>query len=206
MFSGGYFEFTDLSLILELVEGVENNDVGRVDRILQYDPVGRKNFNVNGSLEDSLLHKAARNRNYEICKMLVKFGADVNLINLDGQNPLNVAEATGEYFICKLLVRKRKEKKIKYKKALHICARKNDLAMCKIHINSVDVNETDEKIRTPLHVAMIFADNEMCDLLLKYGADVHAKDSNMDDPIQLAFYYGRFKLRERILSNLSYIG
>ena len=188
------------------MEGVETNDVGRVDRILQYDPVGRKNFNVNGSLQDSLLHKAVRNRNYEICKMLLKFGADVNLINLDGQNPLNVAEARGEWFICKLLVRKRKENKIMYKKALHICARKNDLTMCKIHINNVDVNETDEKMRTPLHVAMIFAGDAICDLLLKYGADVNAKDSNMDDPIQLAFYYGRFELRERILSNLSYIG
>ena len=195
-----------LNLILELVEGAENNDVGRVDRILQCDPVGRKNFNVNGSLQDSLLHTAARNRNYEICKMLVRFGADVNLINLGGQNPLNVAEAKGEFSICKLLVRKRKEKKIRYKKALHICAKENDLVMFKIHINSVNVNETDEKMRTPLHVAMIFASDEICDLLLKGGADVHAKDSNMDDPIQLAFYYGRFKLRERILSNLSYIG
>ena len=195
-----------ISLILELVEGVETNDVGRVDRILQYDPVGCKNFNVNGPLQDSLLHKAARNRNYKICKMLVKFGADVNLINLDGQNPLNVAEAKGESSICKLLVRKRKEKKIRYKKALHICAKENDLAMCKIHINSVDVNETDEKMRSPLHVAMIFAGDAICDLLLKREADVHAKDSNMGDPIQLAFYYGRFELRERTLFNLSYIG
>ena len=201
-----YFKITDLNLILELAEGVETYDIGRVEKILQYDPVGRKNFNVNGTLQDSLLHKAARNRNYEICKMLVKFGADVNLINLDDQNPLNVAEAKGEYSICKLLVRKRKEKKIMYKKALHICAQKNDLAMSKIHVKSVDVNETDEKMRTPLHVAMIFASDEICDLLLKRGADVHAKDSNMDDPIQLAFYYGRFELRERILSNLFYIG
>ena len=196
-----------LCLILKLVEGIENNYVGRVDSILQYDPVGRKNINVNGSLQDSLLHKAARNRNYEICKILVKFGADVNLINLDGQNPLNVAEAICEYSICKLLVRKRKEKNIKYKKALHICAKENDLAMFKIHLNKGDnVNETDEKMRTPLHVAIIFAGDAICDLLLKHGADVRAKDSNMDDPIQLAFYHGRFELREGILSNLSYIG
>ena len=57
------FQFNDFSLNLALVEGVENNDVATVDRMLQYDPVGRKNFNVNGSLHDSLLHKAARNRN-----------------------------------------------------------------------------------------------------------------------------------------------
>ena len=188
------------------MEGVEENDVAGVDRILQYDSVGRKNFNVNGSLQNSLLHKAVQNNNYEICKMLVKFGADVNMLNLDSLNPLNVAETNGQVFICKLLVRKRKEKRIIYKKVLHICAKNDDLTNLKIHIKSVDVNETDEKMRTPLHVAMIFGSDAICDLLLEYGANIHAKDSNKDDPIQLAFYYGRRKLRERILSNISYIG
>ena len=139
--------------------------------------------------------------------MFVKFGADVNLLNLEDQSPLNVAEANGEPSICKFLVRKRKEKRIRYKKALHICAKDNDLAMCKRHINSFGVNETDEKMRTPLHVAMIFASDAVCDLFLKYGADdVHAKDSYMDNPIQLVFYYGRFELSEIILYDLSYIG
>ena len=136
--------------------------------------------------------------------MLVKFGADINLLNLDQQSPLHIAEANGDFSICRLLVRKRKEKKIIYKKALHINAKHNDLTMCKVHIKRLDVNETDEKMRTPLHVAVIFGSDEMCDLLLKYGADVHAKDSYMDDPIQLAFYYGRFHLRERLLRELAY--
>ena len=188
------------------MEGVENNDVATVDRILQYDAVGRKNFNVNGSFHDSLLHKAVRNRNYEMCKMLVKFGADVNLLNLDNQSPLNVAEANGDSPICALFVRKRKEKKIRYKKALHVFAKENNIDNCKNLLKSVDVNETDEKMRTPLHVAMIFADDALCNLLLRYGADVHAKDSYMDNPIQLAFYYGRFKLREKLLSDLPYFG
>ena len=78
--------------------------------------------------------------------------------------------------------------------------------MCKIRVNSVNVNERDKMERTALHVAVIVGSDEICDLLLKHGADVHAKDSNMDDPIQLAFYYGRFELRERILSSVSYIG
>ena len=138
--------------------------------------------------------------------MLIKFGADVNLLNLEDQSPLNIAEAKGESAICKLLVRKRKDKRINYKRALHICAKKNDLVMCKVHIKSVEVNERDEKMRTPLHVDMIFAGDAICDLLLKYGADIHAKDSYMDDPIQLAFYYGLFKLRERMLSDISYFG
>ena len=138
--------------------------------------------------------------------MLVKFGADVNLLNLDNQSPLNVAEANGEYSICKLLIRKRKEERIMYKKALHVCARVNDIQSCEQHIKSLNVNETDEKMRTPLHVAIIFANDALCDLLLRYGADVHAKDSYMDDTIQLAFYYGRFKLRKKLLSYFSLFG
>ena len=202
-----YFQFTNLSLISELAVGVENNDAATVGKILNYDAVGRKNFNVNGSLHDTLLHKAARNKNYKICKMLVKFGADVNLLNLDNQSPPNVAEANGDSPICKLLVKKRKERKIKYKKTLHICANKNDLAMCKKHIRNGDnVNETDEKMRTPLHVAMIYASDALCELLLRHGADVHAKDSYMDDPMQLAFYYDRLKLREKLLSDVPYFG
>ena len=166
----------------------------------------RKNFNLNGSLNDLLLHKASGNGNYKIFKMLVKFGADINLLNIDDQSPPNVAEVNGESSICKLLVRKRKEKKIMYKKALHVCAKQNDLVMCKRHVMSVDVNEKGKKMQTPLHVAIIFASDAICDLLLKHGADAHAKDSNMNDPIQLAFYYGRLELRNTMLSDLSYIG
>ena len=195
-----------LKLILALMEGVEKDDVAAVGRILQYDSVRRKNFNVNGSLQNSLLHKAVQNNNYEICKILVKFGADVNMLNLDDQNPLQVAESNLNLSLCKLLLKKRKEKRIIYKKALHIFAKKNDLMQLKKIINRVDVNEIDEKMRTPLHVAMIFGTDAMCNLLLKYGADVYSKDQHKDDPIQLAFYYGRLKLRERILYNISYIG
>ena len=152
--------------------------------------MGCKSFNVDGCfLYD-----------YKICKMLVKFGADVNLLNFKDQRPLNEAEGKGEFSICKLFVKKRKEKKINYKKALHICAKQDDFEMCKIHIReAVDVNETDENMRTPLHVAMIFAIDAMCDLFSKYGAYV-------DDPIQLGFYYGHFELRGIILCDLSYVG
>ena len=80
---------------------------------------------------------------------------------------------------------------------MHISAKQNNLDMCKRHINVVNVNETDEKMRAPLHVAMIFGSDAMCDLLLSYGADIYVKDSNRGDPIQLLFYYGCFKLREK---------
>lgn len=56
-----------------------------------------------------------------------------------------MSENSGRSSICKLLVRKRKEKIIIYK--LHNCAKQNDSMNLKKHINSVDVNETDEKMQ-----------------------------------------------------------
>ena len=117
-----------LIFLSALLEGVQNNDLAAVDRLLRYDNVGRKYFNVNGSLYKCLLHVAEHNNNYEICKTLLKFGADVNIFNFEGKSSLTVAERNVNWSICKLFIkrRKRKEKRILYKKALHICAKKDN--------------------------------------------------------------------------------
>ena len=96
----------NLIFLSALLEGVQNNDVVAVDRLLQYDNVYRQNFNVNGFLHKFLLHVAEHNNNYEICKMLLKFGADVNIFNLQGHTPLNVVETNMNYWICKLFYKK----------------------------------------------------------------------------------------------------
>ena len=209
MITVAFFAILNFIILLSaLLEGVQNNDMAAVHRILQYDNVDRKNFNVNGSLYTSLLHVAAHNNNYEICEMLLKFDADVNMLDLEHQTPLNVAESNLNYTICQRFVKKRahRENKIVYKKQLHVYARKNDLSACERHINSLDVNKTGEKGRTPLHVAVIFATVELCELLLMHGADVNAKDNYNDSPIHLAFYYGRHALRRKFLFGLTYFG
>ena len=76
-----------------------------------------------------------------------------------------------------------KKRKLDTKSHCIFAQKKNDIDNCKTDIKSVDVNETDKKMRTPLHVAMIFTNDALCDLLLRYGADVHVKDSYIDDPL-----------------------
>ena len=203
-----FFEFMDLNFISVLLAGVQNNDVAEIDRVVQCGSLKYKNFNAIGSSFDSLLHLATYNMNYQICEKLLKIGADVNMLNGEDRSPLHVLEENANFDICQLLLKKRKtrEERIKYTKALHDCARNNDLTMCKTYIKSVDVNETDIMMRTPLHVAMIHASDEICDLLLKHGADISVKDSYNDSPIQLAFYYNRRIFREKFLLNLPYFG
>ena len=41
-----------LNIISALAEDIQNNDIGTVDRVLQYDAVGCKNFNVNVKLQN----------------------------------------------------------------------------------------------------------------------------------------------------------
>ena len=193
--------------ILALIDDVLENNILKVSSMLKRDEFGYLNANVLGPLPDTLLHIAASYGNYEMCKKLLECGADINIFNSGGETPLHIAEAISYYDICKLLVDKRKEREIRYNRALHLTdltARDNDFDSFRIHMESVDVNDIDEKKRTPLHVALIFSCDEICELLLTQGADVLAKDVYNDTPIHLAFYYGHFWLREKMLENLWY--
>ena len=181
--------------ILALIDDVLENNILKVSSMLKRDEFGYLNANVLGPLPDTLLHIAASYGNYEMCKKLLECGADINIFNSGGETPLHIAEAISYYDICKLLVDKRKEREIRYNRALHLTdltARDNDFDSFRIHMESVDVNDIDEKKRTPLHVALIFSCDEICELLLTQGADVLAKDVYNDTPIHLAFYYGHF--------------
>ena len=199
LFCGRYMIF-----ILALIDGVLENNILKVSPILKRDELGYLNANVLGPFPDTLLHIAASYGNCEMCRKLLKCGADINIFNSGGLTPLHVAKAISHYDICKLLVAKREEREITYKRALHLTARDNELDSFRIHLESVDVNDIGVMKRTPLHVALIFSCDEICELLLTQGADILAKDIYNDTPIHLGFYYKRVRLRERMLENLSY--
>lgn len=203
------------------MDGVLQNNISAVSKLLEGDAVGFMNFNVYGPFCDTLLHIAVNYGNYEMCKALLKGGADVNGLNANGETPFHIAESLGirkrhlqqqqreyeqnEYFdICNLLLTERQEKKVRYKLLLHLAIRDNHYDVTRQHLASVGVNEIDTMKRTALHVAVIFASDKICDLLLNHDANVHAKDIYNDTPIQLAFYYGRNELREKMLSRVHY--
>ena len=182
LFCGRYMIF-----ILALIDGVLENNILKVSPILKRDELGYLNANVLGPFPDTLLHIAASYGNCEMCRKLLKCGADINIFNSGGLTPLHVAKAISHYDICKLLVAKREEREITYKRALHLTARDNELDSFRIHLESVDVNDIGVMKRTPLHVALIFSCDEICELLLTQGADILAKDMYNDTPIHLAF-------------------
>ena len=184
-----------------LFEAVKTGDVSKLSNVLQEkDKMGYKNFNVNGYIYDLPLHEAVHQGDYDICKMLLEHNADVNKI-LESRTPLNVAEEKANYQIANLLVKERNEDKSFYKNPLHIAVKKGDYLLCKFHLRTINVNSVDEKKRTPLHVAMVYARDDLCKLLLENGAEKYARDIFNDTPLQLAFYYGRHELREFAQTN-----
>ena len=185
-----------------LFEAVNTGNISELSNVLQEkDKMGYKNFNVNGYIYDLPLHEAVYQEHYDICKMLLKYNADVNKM-LEFRTPLNVAEEKGNYQIANLLVKERNEDKSFYKNPLHIAVKRGDYSSCKFHLRTINVNSVDGKKRTPLHEAMIHARDDLCKLLLKNGADIYARDIFNDTPLQLAFYYyGRHELREYAQTN-----
>ena len=63
--------------------------------MLEGDAMGFMNFNVHGPFSDTLLHIGVSYGNYEMCKALLKSGADVNRLNSNGESPFHIAETLG---------------------------------------------------------------------------------------------------------------
>ena len=185
-----------------LFEAVVANDVSELSAILQKrDKLGYKNFNVNGSFCDISLHAAVPRGDYDMCKMLVECNADVNKM-LEYRSPLNVAEEMRNFQIASLLVQNCDQDKSFYKNPLHKAMEEHGYRLCQFHLQNIIVNSLCEKKRTALHVAVMYAPDDICELLIKNGADVCARDIFNDTTLQLSFYYGRHTLRDFGLNSL----
>jgi ankyrin repeat protein len=75
---------------------------------------------------------------------------------------------------------------------LHDAVRKGDEATCTALLlnNSTVINKIDGTGSTPLHIAVGNGDRTMCELLLKYGADVNCEDRTGDSVLHLATKLG----------------
>ena len=187
-----------------ILQAVRVGDISELTKILQEkDKLGYKNFNVNGSIYESPLHLAVFKGDYDMCKMLVDSNADVNKI-LENQTPLNIAEEMDNFLIANLLQKKRGRDRIFYRNPLHIAVKECDYHLCEFHLKHINVNSVDRKNRTALHVAVMFSPDDICKLLVRNGADVYARDSYNDTPLQLAFYLGRHELRQIAIQEFSH--
>jgi ankyrin repeat protein len=96
-------------------------------------------------IEETLLHKAAKNGHTEVVTLLLDRGADINAINCDGSTPLHKAASNGHTEVVRLLLDK-----------------------------GADINAPSRDGSTPLHYAASDGHTEVVTLLLDRGADINA--------------------------------
>ena len=108
------------------------------------------------------LHLACYNNDYKTADCLIELGADVNVIDVDGNTPLlsvlRRRQRSGLDEECTTLIQKMLEK-------------------------GANVNSRDKRGRTPLHLACYNNDYKMAEYLIEIGADVNVTDVGGDTPL-----------------------
>lgn len=133
------------------------------------------------------LHIAAAKGSRECVLLLLKYGANVNKKDDDGNTPLWEAIVGKHWSIANLLyengARFDRESEGNF---LCLAAQKNDLdAMMELLKYGVDINATNHQGLTALHVAIMQERPEIVKFLLQNGADIDKPDTEGQTPITL---------------------
>ncbi|CAH1125976.1 unnamed protein product [Ceutorhynchus assimilis] len=131
------------------------------------------------------LHFAASRNNIEIVKLLLKFKANVHIVDKDGWTPLHLASDLGHKDVVKLL--------------LDHNANVNARCNRKIVINADNPRGTNYSGRTSLHLAALCNRKDIIDILLNKGADIDAPDYRSWTALHIACYYGYFEIAQLLL-------
>ena len=86
-----------------VMDVVQSGDVSELKRFLEQKE-GKLDVNFFDKDGQTALHHSCINGNFELVKVLVKFGADTTLANWDGWNPLHIATFGGHHDIVLYLI------------------------------------------------------------------------------------------------------
>jgi len=123
--------------------------------------------------------EAASWKQYDLVKMMVKNGADLNFANKEGFTPLNIAAAEGHWKMADLLISLGAN--IKQDKSIAENSLKNSMFLQKILKLGAPVNVVNDKGFSPLQVAVVNGNYEAVWLLLKYKASITFNEEKLGD-------------------------
>ena len=86
-----------------IMEVVQSGDARELKRFLEQKE-GKLNVNFFDKEGQTALHHSCTDGNFELVKLLLKFGADPRLANRDGWNPLHIATFSGHHDIMLFLL------------------------------------------------------------------------------------------------------
>ncbi|XP_014228955.1 uncharacterized protein LOC106653870 [Trichogramma pretiosum] len=163
-------------------------------------------------VSDSPLHVAVFNQDLELVRLLLNFGADVNATNFQKQTPVHLAfEMRNQEMVDLLLARCRDGRCNPFTgyglSHFHIACVRNNWRVAHAYLeNGVNANTFLEKsfygrdyvFYRPLHLACKYENLEVAELLLKYGANVNARDRFQRVPLHMACRFNSRRLCDAV--------
>ncbi len=198
LISRGWAAFSDYLRTnpLDLLQGaVEYDNVDEVRRIL--DNYGQDIDIDDVSCGESLLTSATGNGNYEMCRLLLDNGANVNIMGTERISALLRAVQYGPINLCRLLIDSGADVNLVVKSGktvIYSAASRYDIELCRLLIDSgAVVTVRNDRGNTPLHyvVCNIRPETrwvhvvELCTMLMVAGADPLVQNNNGESVIDL---------------------
>lgn len=186
-----------------LFEGVSENNFNKVKKGLSI----LKNPNIIDDIGDAPLHLylTSKHKNIEIIKYLIEFGADVNILNEDGDTPLHYASMEGHLEIVKYLIESGADVNILDKERdtpLHYASDNGNLDTVKYLIqHGAKINIQNEYDETPLHKASDNQHLKIVKFLLKNNANINIQNNFGDTPLHIASDKDNLKLVKILIEN-----
>ncbi|KAL6079726.1 Ankyrin repeat domain-containing protein 46 [Balamuthia mandrillaris] len=162
-------------------------------------------LNATTETGETPLHLAAETRNgEEVVAALIDYGANIEAKDEDGRTPLHYSVIAGEEKTLQLLLSSGANVNAvddRREGALHFACehQRESIAAFLLSSLSFDPDCRSKRHRTPLHLAASRGNVELCDLLLRYGADVNAKIKNGRTPLIYAAANGNEDVVKRLL-------
>nr|XP_042901394.1 uncharacterized protein LOC107446204 [Parasteatoda tepidariorum]XP_042901401.1 uncharacterized protein LOC107446204 [Parasteatoda tepidariorum]XP_042901404.1 uncharacterized protein LOC107446204 [Parasteatoda tepidariorum] len=192
-----------------------NNDIEKVKQLLSNAEKAKDFVNAADKVGRTALHLAAAYGNFYMVKTLLNHEFRVDAKDqLLGWRPLRYADKDGHWETVELLLRKganardmceaikslviydAQKPKVTL---LHEAAAKGLVTILETLIESKInlINVVDESGWSPLHYA---ADEKVANFLIKFGADIEAKDWSGEAPLQLALRRGNIEVAELLIA------
>ncbi|GAB6022111.1 E3 ubiquitin-protein ligase mib1 [Chamberlinius hualienensis] len=186
----------------ELVKAAANGDAQKCEEIIK-----RPDADVNGVFAGhTALQAASQNGHLEVIKLLLRFKADVEIEDKDGDRAVHHAAFGDEPGVMDLLVHAFSDLNARNKRrqtALHIAVNKGHVGVVKILLElGCHPSLQDSEGDTPLHDAISKKRDDMVNLLLDHNGDITITNNNGFNALHHAALRGNPSAVRIILSKL----
>jgi ankyrin repeat protein len=168
----------------EMASAIERGDIDKVRHLIAT-RIYVRGTHIDRAEKQTALHLAAMYGEVEICRLLLRHGADVRALNVRNNTPLHAVVGIGRddkaaAVLCALFVRRGASVDARNSEgmtALAFASGSREVESARVLLrHGADARTTDDAGVTPLHRAAGARDAEMCRLLLQAGAQVQAYD------------------------------